>query len=613
MAYRGKILKGKVLRVPAEVKLTQRQQTIPFIVGDEKKVREAVALMGGLHFCMEEYCKLLSGFGLLTGTSSIEQVLSVEEDCQKEKFGKAKFIAKLDNLKSDTHNYYYIVEDLPEKWSVADVIVCFANAYDIQDRLEKLLPKCFFEGSATLNFNDDLPIVRIPKSMARYIAEHKDTPYVKSDTREILRINKVLAHLMISEVANSNDPQIQLVRPVVNVRELFAVENSELAELLSKVQMIKKLDVQDDENDYFYIVVDDMKLNVVDIIGHQVAISRASSPVVSTSRSCDCSTCPYYPFFESEAETQKLAFLSPLVKKRMTAVEELSLSPSADMEVLKKENIIRNAIEDIYGPGSLDLYDEYFNDEQKALIRDNILKRFQDYKMTIEVICEANDCKSRYNMRMFCDNKEMKFKSKDRAIYGPYLLILHSLFNESYRMKNPVMSLSDVSFPFSLTVKPDQNNADYYNRECIYPDKKTKGDKTYGYYNAKLAILFGLLYDSFIYGNRSSGYNILLICNRLGIDATTDIEFIIDTVLKQDDEWYNISDKELYYDYEKVAFNLDGNPYRASSYESINKTLFGIPGGKYREILSDIELVSDNPVFNKLIDEIKKTLLVNIK
>lgn len=609
----GSFSRGKVLRISAETTSPfmwlMCRSWVPYIVGDEEKVREVILLMDKMRLRggSEVFTNFLWRFCALTATSSIERLLSYEEDHLKDKFANAKFIARLDELKHDTYDYYYIVEDLPEDWSVADVIVCFANARHVQDNLEKLLPRCSFEGEATFNFDGDFPIVRIPKSKARYIAEHQDAPYVAADARELSRINKGLAELMLSEITFSNDPQMMLVRPVGNVRDLFAVEYPELAEFFSKVRMVKKLDFQDDENEYFYVAVDDSKLDLVDIIRHQVVMSKIPSPEAPSSQPCDCSGCPYLPFLGTGIDpfTVNFAVMAPAVKKRMTAAIELSSAVSAVS--MEDDNVIRAAIEDIYGLGALDLYDKYFTDGQKAQIRANVLKRFQDCE--IDVWCQVNDYKSRYDMRMFCGKKEMAFKGKDRAMYGPYLLILHGLMSEVYGAENKVNGIFDTQFPFSLTDAPDKSNADYYNRKCVQPDKKTGGDKTYGYYNAKLAVLFGLLYNSFIYGNRVS--SVYLICDRLKLKYDTDIETVINTVLKQGDEWYNIQDKSyaaLYEDYEKVAFNIDGNPYRARSYESANYALFEHPGGKYREVFPKVDLRSDNTVFNKLIDAIKNAL-----
>lgn len=510
--------RGKVIRVPAEINLKCRQQTIPYIVGADEKVKETVAKMRQMFLGEDETDskermdfyerrKLLWGFWFLEGTSSIEQILSGEEDFLKEKFSNAKFIARLYDLKSDTHNYYYIAEDLPEDWSVADVIACFANAQSIQEYLEKLLPKCSFEGCATLNCDDALPIAKIPKSKARYVAAHQDDLYVVCDGREISRINKALADLMISEIENSNASQIHLVRSVGNVRELFSVEHPELAEFLSKVSMIKKLDIQDEDNEFFYIVSDIAGLDVVDMIVHQVAISRIPSLPSMESSTCKCSNCPYV--IDDINRTELILNYRSLhsiksINEKQSVLPKLDSISSGDKDISNVDDKdILEVLKIFKGSSVADFCKELLADENSAeAVKTSIvnsMRQEQDLKININIqssckmtitFVKTDDDKTPLKYPLKYPRHESGDKINSKMNHTPYVLlvmILYKLYKEG--------SKGSTILPFAIS----GNISGMYNEQVQYKNPKKQDEylPRNKYYNKGMAILYGFLYNIF--------------------------------------------------------------------------------------------------------------------
>lgn len=489
------IQRGKVIRVPAdEIKLKDSQH-FPYIVGDADKVRSVIDLLKVIQYstCPEfpewETSEIDSQYESLVSASNIAELLEGAPELIQDAFGKAKFIVQIE-MNSEKFNYFYIVENLPEEWSLLDAIGCIVDANRIQKHCSHMQDTLDVGRSTrplVFEFNDySLPIVKISHSDARYIAKDQDAIYYSTPSNRIAsRINHFLAQLMVAEMEYTEDEKVKLIHPIKSIGELFSffTENNELKDRLDKARLIRSLGIEDDEYEYFYLVEGKSALGVTDIMGHQKDISVAiASSEYENPKNSNCINCPFRPEISFNYLTQR-------------ELDEFT----DDIEY----GNIENHISDIYGKSGKLLYDLILTIEgieNNAELQDRInntlinqlKKKFNPdltpVQITVKKTDDHDDGKKLMNLHNK-DNEELDLYSCDtnKAQHSAHVLIVHSLYSICSTSKTTI-------FPFKKKIKDSEGVTN------LPPGEVEIGKKVFSY-NKSLAILYGLFYNSFCFSS----------------------------------------------------------------------------------------------------------------
>ena len=632
------IPKGKVIKTPAAVRFNHSQQTIPYIVCPKEKVYPIVRYfkeltesfrldfignkmsdcnthsprLQELHHNL--YSTALWGYWFLTATESIPEVMTGDTEYIQKKFHNAKFIVKLDSIKSATHNFYYVVEDLREDFSIADIITLFTDAREIQDIvLENPENGLICQSEDEKEVRHFIPLLRTLKSQARYKAKHPDLIYTSTSPKRYTSLtNSILAEMIALDSDSGSSSSIQTTLPTECIRDLFAIESPEFQEKLSNARLIKKIDIQDPDHDYYYVAEGDSDLNAIDIIIHENRISKIAATQPAPTPSPEPQICRWCPFREALANpdfaVRKNLFsdqvyhlysdtAQPKISQRANALETLA---KGKMEHELQEMVIRDAVYDIYGEAALEFYDKYLTEEKKTELKEDILKRFN--ACLLEAKCDRHvyyDCETRsnmtnyYNIGIYKDGTKLSFQGKAKSSHSLYVLILHCIYSAHYKAKNGSEGSANTSFQYR-SAKGD----DYYDREY----------EGHGFYSSRLALLYGVLFNVFTNAALKSNWTDE-IQDCLELTGPFDCNTVINELKTKDDAWFkNLTGNYIFDDYCTIAFNIGSNAYKSAAYSTINKALYGSPGGKYREILPHVEIHSNESMFNKLCEMIESAL-----
>lgn len=511
------IQRGKVIRVPADVKLKNDKQTA-YIVAHKRKVWnvEHTLHIPDKWFIMHADLEWMINHDIdnyrffrhkgLGAINCISELLDTEEDIIQEVFKDAKFILQLD-IVSEKFNYFYIVEELSEDWSLLDIIGCFLNAKKVQDTFRrkqealdfgKVLRPLVFE------LNDySLPIIKISLSDATYIAKNPDAIYYSvSDDYIASKINKVLTWLMMEEMEYTEEEKVKLVHPTKSIRELFSLENPDLdlADKLDKALMIKWLGMRDDEYDYFYLVEGKSSPRVLDVIGHLNDLSIIQSQSFSELRTCGYGKCPFINLDDSD-KVFKLYDLNDVqtIEKKRNSIADLGKisTQSTDEDIFKALEIFKSREVADFCREVLDIKD---NDNIRSAIKARIVNclspNFTTNELKIDIKIESMG-----KMEIKINQKPLTYpvregkKINNKMNHTPYVLLVMMLYRLYKDKKDNKGNKAGVIFQFANSKQNQKQTVSPYNQQVKYNDvlnnKKNSKDL---YYNKATAILYGLLY-----------------------------------------------------------------------------------------------------------------------
>ena len=507
-----KIPRGKVIRVPADIKLKGSQsQYMPHIIADADKIKSVIEdlskifCLTGLPFNALEWIapETFPQYESLTSASNIPELLEGDQEMLQEAFGKAKFIIRL-KIDSKKFNYYYTDENLPQEFSLLDVIACLGNASRIQERCNHISSSLDFGDSRkplVFEFNNySLPIVKISLSDAKYTAKVHDAIYCSARSSHVVAgLNHVLAKLMVAEVNYTEDQVVKLVQPVQNIKNLFVFyeEMPELEEKLYMARMIKSLGVEDGY-EYFYLVESDSRLGVVDIMERQKDIA-AISIQTSGLEACNWVNCPFTANDINQlGPTHTNNFLNKLqsIDEKydiLSRLEGLS-SDSDNGEILKVLRVLK-------GSNVADFCQELLTDATNAeAVKTGIinsLKRKKSLKIDIDIQSSGqmavtfNETALEYPRHESGEKKGKKINSKMN--HAPYVLLVMLLYKLYKRKKEE--GKGGTIFQFSNS----GNISGKYDEQVVYPSSKEPNKRIRKdiFYNKGLAVLYGFVYNIF--------------------------------------------------------------------------------------------------------------------
>ena len=575
-----KIPRGKVIRVPADIKLKKGRQSqyMPHIIADADKIKSVIEDLSkifrltGLPFNALEWIapETFPQYESLTSASNIPELLEGDQEMLQEAFGKAKFIIRL-KINSEKFNYYYTDENLPQEFSLLDVIACLGNASRIQERCNHISSSLDFGDSRkplVFEFNNySLPIVKISLSDAKYTAKVHDAIYCSARSSHVVAgLNHVLAKLMVAEVNYTEDQVVKLVQPVQNIKNLFVFyeEMPELEEKLYMARMIKSLGVEDGY-EYFYLVESDSRLGVVDIMRHQKDIANISQQTSSGWSTCKCNNCPYSPFSENGSDADVLYnncinFNPGQLSQMKTDLNNLDSKSPDDLgksisQLLKVED----------NPSAMALLNDLLKDEAtKKKIIDFCTPQKQ---VEIQLTISREPTKDFYPASIQINRKELTKGTKSRNKYAPYVLWIMSLYDkylsEKYRESRGKFSI----FQFA--------NEDRSEKHTL---------RGRAYFNDVLALLFGVLYNIFSFdgfstsrGKRNEDWRrewLQAICGYLKVTNEANNDRILEVIGQIDIENLSEIGPILYRDFnEFIGSPGQQNSYWSGAFLSLTETL----------------------------------------
>ena len=563
-----KIPRGKVIRVPADIKLKGSRHVSYIISESDKLTCITKELMRIFEWMDSEIChRCLSKCESLVATDCIASLLEGDPETI-DVFGSAKLIIKFD-LNSIRYNYYYVVENLPDDWSPLDIIGCFADADRIRDYCasNQIMPD-FGEGMLTFEFNDSsLPIIKVALSEADYIAKNREAIYYSDPFGDAAsKINQVLAKLMAAEMNYTHNERVKLVRSVQSIKGLFSFyeKNPELENRLDKALMIKSIGIEDG-CEYFYLVESDSRLGVVDIMRHQKDIADISQQTSSGWSTYKCNNCPYSPFSENGSDADVLYYdcinFNPGQLSQMKT--DLNNLDSKSPDDLGKSISQLLKVED--NPSAMALLNDLLKDEAaKKKIIDFCTPQKQ---VEIQLTISRETTKDFYPASIQINRKELTKGTKSRNKYAPYVLWIMSLYDkylsEKYRESRGKFSI----FQFA--------NEDRSEKHTL---------RGRAYFNDVLALLFGVLYNIFSFdgfstsrGKRNEDWRrewLQAICGYLKVTNEANNDRILEVIGQIDIENLSEIGPILYRDFnEFIGSPGQQNSYWSGAFLSLTETL----------------------------------------